>query len=69
MPFKFRGLFNTKAILVEGQYCYNLILCWEDTRVHAFAKGIRAKVTVIAGLELEWNSSARQPLHDRDFSS
>ena len=41
--FIFRGLFNTKAILVEEQHLYYLIHCWGYKGNHTFPKGICPK--------------------------
>ena len=49
----FRGLFNTKSILVEEQQWYDLTYIWDDKQVDSFFKGIGPKVNVIERLLFE----------------
>ena len=46
----FSWLFNTKAILVEGEWCFYLIHSWGDEQFHAFPKCIPPKVNLIVRL-------------------
>ena len=46
-------LFNSKAIIVEKQQWYYLLLRWGDLVVHKFLKSISLKVKIIVTMKLE----------------
>ena len=44
---------NTKAILIEEQWCYYLIHSWRDNRVHNVSKDINLNMNIAARMEFK----------------